>query len=77
MEKAYKDYIESKLMVPNVEHTLLIWSSNKKSNSRRTLAVEILLWLQYIYSNTKYYSKGTLTAAGKSLAAGTGSHVAG
>lgn len=50
--KSYRDYIESKLMVPNVEYTLLIWSSNKKSNSRRSVAVEILLWLQYIYSKT-------------------------
>lgn len=39
-------------MVPNVEDTLLIWSSNKKSNSRRSVTVEILLWLQYIYSKT-------------------------
>ena len=64
-------------MVPNVEHILLIWSSNRKCNSRRTVAVEILLWLQYIYSKSEYYSKGTLTAADKSLAAETGSHMAG
>lgn len=60
------------MMVPNVEHTLLIWSCNSKA-IRRTVAVEVMLWLQYSYSMTEYHrSKGTLTATAKSLAAEAG-----
>lgn len=42
-EKSYKDYIENKLMVLNVENTLLLLSSSHISHSRRTAAVEVIL----------------------------------
>lgn len=64
-------------MVPNAEHALLIQSSNKEKPQQEDCSSGGFALAAVRLQKTECYSKDSLTAAGQSLAAETGSHTAG